>query len=219
MTNKEKMFKGVAHHEAGHAVLAYLTNMPIKTVKIFPERWPVPFNALPRTIGAVTFCQDKWPEWADFESPSFDKKRATMYAAKTVSTCFAGDLAKSLYSGRMVRPESFEDGPIGSDAELIDYICFAHLKLSVEAMCQWTARLWFITLEILHMPEVWAAVSAVAEQLFRRKTLKAAEVCALVEQELARGAAYDYAPLRRRSRSVARLAPRLKFDGRKRRQQ
>ncbi len=75
----------------------------------------------------------------------------------------AGDLAMALHSGRM--PREFR-------AEMDDEDCIKNigelLNLSPAALRDWVARLWVITLEILHLPAVWAAIQAVAEELFRR---------------------------------------------------
>jgi hypothetical protein len=48
---------------------------------------------------------------------------------------------------------------------------------------RWVNRLRFKTLERLRMPDVQAAVDAVARELLRRKTLTAAKVRALVKRQ------------------------------------
>jgi hypothetical protein len=86
------------------------------------------------------------------------------------------------------------------------------LNLSRAATREWVARLWVITLEILHVPAVWAAIQAVAKELFSRTSLTWDEVCTLVDEAMRTCAQPDQG-LTRCTREIQRLSPRLARRG------
>jgi hypothetical protein len=79
-------------------------------------------------------------------------RRAITYCAEDICMTLAGDLAVALHTGRM--PRDFRSAM--DDEEGIQTIG-ALLNLSAPALRTWVARLWVVTLEILHLPAVSAA--------------------------------------------------------------
>jgi hypothetical protein len=202
-----KKFRAVAFHEAGHAVFACLMNIEFVNVKIFPKVHPTPPGGA--VLGALDLQRD-WPDWAIPESKSYDGPRALQYVAQDICMTLAGDLAESLHTGRGKQPIPADED---DDEEIIESLGDL-LNLAPAETRKWRARLWFLTLEILHLPAVWNAVTCVAEELFRRKSLTYAQVQHMADETLARHRiavpmVKPYGPLLRSSRAIKHLAPRL----------
>jgi hypothetical protein len=206
MTNYAvKKFRAVAVHEAAHSVFCVLMDIPFVMVEIYLEVHPTPPGGA--TVGEVTFDRG-WPNWLIPGTKEYDKRRAFNYCARDICMTLAGAMAAALHTGRM--PREFR-------SEMDDEDCIQTigetLNLSPAALRDWVAQLWIVILEILHIPAVWAAVQAVAEELFRQESLTWDEVCPMVDEamsaysEPALGSAFK--PLARCARDIQRLSPRL----------
>jgi hypothetical protein len=197
-----RKFRAVAVHEAAHAVIAYLVDIPFVRAEIFPEIHPTPPDGA--ALGVVTFDRGRWPYWRIAGTREFDKPRAYNYCARDICMTLAGDLAAALYTGRMPHEVRFEL----DDQDCIDTIGEL-LDLSPAVMHNWTAKLWVTTLQILHLPGVWAAVQAVAEELFRRRLLTWNEILPLVDEAIRTAQPVQATSPSRCTRAIQKLAPRL----------
>jgi hypothetical protein len=172
-----RKFRAIAFHEAGHAVFAVLYGFRFSEVRIHPEIHPVPHGGA--VLGEVVF-ERGWPAWAYPGNLRFDQGRATKYCEADACMTLAGPLAESRYTGRL--PVTLLGGIAkeGSDAECIDVMADM-LGMTPGVKSEWTARLSFITLEMLHDCAIWAAVTIVAEELFHRQSLAWHEVASIVQ--------------------------------------
>ncbi len=64
LTRKQRD-QAVAFHEAGHAVMAYLQRIPIRSITIVPDPGA-------DTLGRV--LMGRWPDWANPESSEYRGK-------------------------------------------------------------------------------------------------------------------------------------------------
>ena len=168
-------------HEAGHGTFAILTGVPFRRVTILP-------NA--QFAGHVDLGKVKPPAQVDPFNENWDVKAARPYWAARICSALAGALAETLYTRCW---EQQSDTDEFAAREIAD--CF----YPPAKAARWINRLRFQTLESLRMPDVQAAVDAVARELLRRKSLTAAEVRVLVKRK----GTPERGPCGQRSRSLA----------------
>jgi hypothetical protein len=169
MTPAPRQLKRTAYHEAGHAVAAVLMDVPFRRVTIVPDE---------TFAGRVDLGKVEPPAHVDPFNENWDVKAARQYWAARICGALAGPLAETLYTKCWQQQSvSDEDTDEAKAWEIADYF-YTPAKAD-----RWVNRLRFKTLERLRMPDVQAAVDAVARELLRRKTLTAAKVRALVKRQ------------------------------------
>ena len=166
----EKRLKRTAHHEAGHGVTVTIVELPFEYVTI---------EANDTYAGHIALVPEDPPEDVDPFNPDWNIRRARSYWARHICGLLAGALAESLYTKEWqtqdVRIEATDECKAWQIADYFDPPARAD---------RWVNRLRFQTLELLRVPEVWDAVTLVAEQLMKHKTLDAKAVRALVREML-----------------------------------
>ncbi len=204
MCYADKKFMAVAHHEGGHAVFAVLTEIPFTEVEIYRDIHPTPAGGA--TLGQVILDWE-WPEWAFPGRETFDRKRAMVLGARDICMTLAGPMAESLYVGRWQHAD-FVSQELLSDEECIRTLGEL-LWLSPEVMRRWTARLSFVTLEVLHIPAIRQAVTRVANELFQKQSLPWERVSRLVSDSLREQQVTPcYSSC---ARDLKRLVPQLRY--------
>lgn len=156
-------------HEAGHGTFAVLMDVPFRRVTILPDE---------TFAGRMDLGKVEPPAHVDPFNENWDVKAARQYWAARICGALAGPLAETLYTKCWQQQSvSDEDTDEAKAWEIADYF-YTPAKAD-----RWVNRLRFKTLERLRMPDVQAAVDAVARELLRRKTLTAAKVRALVKRQ------------------------------------
>lgn len=164
-----------AFHEAGHAVLHTLWNLPFEKLEVFSAQYPAP-QEFSKYAGRI---QSNWkrdcPVWAVGWHPEFSPIRGVEHWERLICTFLAGEIAESIYLGY--------DAPkfvSKYDQNDIQDLCKSLINNSVPYMNSWIMQLRARTLAVLSLPEVWSAVTAVAQALLDRSVLKRSDVWALV---------------------------------------
>jgi len=101
----------IAFHEAGHAVVACLLNIPFTKVKFTPRS--------KSTHAVVTFRKGPLPAGVDPARHEYSKKAAWTFMDNQIATCLAGPLAETIYTG------CWQDGPMdkGTDEPCAWELC------------------------------------------------------------------------------------------------
>ena len=180
------MLERTSHHEAGHAVVACLFNIPLFAVTVAPGPRD---SSGGRVMGNVQLVL-KIPKWANPWLPEFDHKRGRQYIARNICMTLAGVLAETLHTRCWQQTAEHE----GTDDESLAHAVALPLHSTPKATRNWVNRLRFQTLETLRAPDVWAAVDAVARELVQRNTLTGAEVRALVKRRCRRRSPAAFPP-------------------------
>lgn len=169
-----RKLRAVAHHEAGHAVIAHLMGIPFKSILVDHQPFTDEFGR--PALGTIIFDRE-WPDWAIPCKPSFDRKRARDYAARDVRMTLAGPLAETLFT------RCWQDLPMNEgDDEFMAFEVAELLYSQRKTQHQWVNRLRFQTLELLMRPDVWAAVEALATALVQHQMLNARQACHVIRQ-------------------------------------
>jgi hypothetical protein len=165
----------IAFHEAGHAVLHVLLQIPFESAEIFNAKNRAPLES--RHLAGQVKRADWLNYWQfDGHGPECEYD----YAHREVAISLAGQIAEELYTG--------DDKELGAayDREHIRDIKMTLLPDSTKAETKhWKAGvkiLWGFTERLLQRPEVWAAVKAVAYALLRRNRLSATAVRRIVSK-------------------------------------
>ena len=167
-------FSTIAHHEAGHAVFCLLMDLPFVRVEIFPDRHPTPPDG---TVLGNVISDRGWPVWACPGTAEYKPRQAREYFKRDVCMTLAGPLAETLHT------RCWQELPMNEgDDEWVAYELAGELYPQRSSQFEWVNRLRFQTLQQLLCPEVWAAVEAVADALFRRRSLTNHQVQLLVGQ-------------------------------------
>ncbi|MBZ5621022.1 MAG: hypothetical protein LAQ69_20190 [Acidobacteriia bacterium] len=162
----QKKLETVAFHEAGHAVVAAMLGIPFQRVTIRPDAV---------YAGHVALGPGDPPERVCPWNPDWDVKQARQYWKRHICGLLAGALAETLHTRCwQQQPVDDEHTDESKALEIADYF-----DPPTKAM-QWVNQLRFQTLETLRAPQVWAAVTTVAQELVRAKALDGAAVHALV---------------------------------------
>jgi hypothetical protein len=167
-------FSTIAHHEAGHAVFCLLMDLPFVRVEIFPDRHPTPPDG---TVLGNVISDRGWPLWACPGTAEYKPRQAREYFKRDVCMTLAGPLAETLHT-RCWKELPMNEG----DDEFVAYELASELYPQRGTRFNWLNTLRFQTLEMLHHPLVWQSVEAVADAIFRFRTLTCGQVQQLVRQ-------------------------------------
>jgi hypothetical protein len=162
---RQRELERTAFHESGHATIAVMMGVPFRRVTIVPDA---------QFAGHVDLGKVKPPSLVDPFNENWDVKAARPYWAARICSALAGALAETLYTRCW---EQQSDSDEFAAWEIAD--CF----YPPAKAARWINRLRFQTLESLRMPDVQAAVDAVAQELVKRKTLTGAKVHSLVKRQ------------------------------------
>jgi ATP-dependent Zn protease len=155
--NKKALLK-TAFHEAGHAVVSFMLDVPFRSVTIRPDA---------DLLGCVLF--QEWPQWAIPDSGRYDERRATEWLTRRTQISLAGQIAETLHAGR--RPAKFSHSADDHDVfENAMTICSSEEECSA-----WLNWLFIRTRSSLAVPDVWCAVEALAEELLKQETISGVE--------------------------------------------
>jgi hypothetical protein len=168
-STKMGQLEAVAYHEAGHAVAAWLLNIPLRKVTIVPEG---------DALGYVLRCGVAFPkrvrEAFEFGGMS-DRDEAWAYyiAERHAVYCIAGNEAQNRFNPRSVRnchSKSDRKSALAGLCRLADSkaipLYWRILKMRAE--------------KLFDNPSNWKAVKALAETLMERKTLSGDEALEIV---------------------------------------
>jgi hypothetical protein len=160
--------KATAYHEAGHAVMAHLRDVPIKCVTIVPEE---------NTHGHIEYRRS--PKWFHPDIDS-DSTRARRRIEAHIQISFAGGIAERKFKGR--RAPNWTVGPDNSDAvDLAFRVCS-----STKAAEHYLAWLYQQAMDALEVPIYWNMVEEVATRLLDKKRLNAQQVKAAIRAAIDR---------------------------------
>jgi len=154
-----------AIHEAGHAVIAFLLNVPFDSVSILPDN---------HSLGRVVLSGH--PDCANPQNGSYDKRRALKWLDKRTCISLAGQISERLDQGGKPRAYSLAS----DNGSVADY------ALEIHQGCEATASAWINsryvhTETLLRREAVWRAVSTLAETLISRRKLQRGDVIAVIQ--------------------------------------
>lgn len=147
-----------AYHEAGHAVAAQFVRFPFRYVTIVPE-------VDGRDVGSLVY--KPWKEasldWSRLDKVAFRLQRHVVIG-------LAGQISEGKMRGRRPRYG------MGSDnRQVVDLILNIGSEKTVNAFMKYC---WCVTEDFVDLR--WAEISAVAQALLDRKTLKQSDVAELI---------------------------------------
>jgi len=148
--NQEKL---TAHHEAGHAVAAYLLGRAFTRVSI---------EANDQTLGRCSFRPPG--EW--FRPDERLDARTRDRLEERIIISLAGPHTEALHSGAFDEDAAAED--LARASELADYMCDSDPDESF-AYLQW---LGVRTRRLIEREDFWPAVAALARELLARKEVR-----------------------------------------------
>lgn len=163
--NRVKL-NATAYHEAGHAVVACLADIPFRHVTIKPTK----------VFAGHVQLSGRRPSYANpWDPDTWQARAARQYWTRYVFALLAGALAETLYTKCwQQQAESDENTDECKAWQIADYFD------PPAKAGRWVNKVRFQVLEALRRPEIWAAVDAVARVLVERRELNRAEVQALV---------------------------------------
>jgi hypothetical protein len=191
-------------HEATHAALHVFFGIPFDRVEVFTDEHPEPPD-LKEYAGIV---HSEWvhdlPCWATPGHPGFRADRAVRYWDQLTCIFLAGELGESAYTGHRA-PKS-----VGKfDREGIRFLCRRVMGCSMSDVSDWIEEMRSLTLEMLSLPVMRAAVAAIAEHLLAQAVLTRGEVQVLVKRACTARRALRPKPLAKTMRRIHRLSSRL----------
>lgn len=166
MTRQEAVI-ATAHHEAGHAVVAWRVGLGFKYVTVKPDA----------NRGSLGHIASRFPGWFKPEIEASDRIR--LHAERHIVMGLAGQLAEKKFLSR--RPRCGMEGDNQNAADLA--LCFCGSEETATAFlkyCFMVARDW--------VNADWAGIQAVAGALAERETLTRNEVVEIIWAEAARWA-------------------------------
>lgn len=158
-----------AYHEAGHAVLSYLFELPVESVTIVPAE------------GYLGKCQgESVPWWCHhIDANGIDTRDKRGWAHDTIVVLFGGVEAERLLDPEIPAAD-LEDGGAKDNGVIVDLLLeLAADEDEQEALSEYLARR---TRNFLR--QYWPSVQAVALALLERKTLTGQEVADLIYSEV-----------------------------------
>jgi ATP-dependent Zn protease len=139
-----------AYHEGGHAVVAYILHRRFGSISIVPEE---------DVEGRITLGKAKYIE------PDWDtSRRCVIELEKRAMVLCAGVVAERLFTGRRHWKGSEND-----ITKAVDYL--AYQCGNDEEVSAYLELIWIRTRNLLRLPQHWAAVEAVAEELLKNSFL------------------------------------------------
>jgi hypothetical protein len=197
---RQRKLERTAFHEASHAVAGVIAGVEFTRVCLTSE------NKVRDSRGMIVQGYVKMRQPPDWVFPwnwntNQDVKRAREYFRSNICMTLAGPLGETLFTGVWQQETRGED----SDEALAMHT--ADIARDSGAYPSWTPkdsrdyvnRLRFQMLETLRAVDVWAAISVVARELLKHKTLTGAKVHALVKRK----GTSERGPCGQRSRSLA----------------
>lgn len=156
MQRRTKKLEAMAHHEAGHAVTAYLQDVPITEISIISDD------------DSEEHC--KYADSSDFSDTEWDKSLEARAAFEGRAICsFAGGHAEKIFTGRWNRIGMASDSR--NAAEFI-----LRMSGSPEELETYGAWLRSRTDALLENPTNWAAVTILANDLLDADRIGAGKV-------------------------------------------
>jgi hypothetical protein len=160
--------QAIAHHEAGHAVVAWRLHIPFRYVTVVSDE---------DSFGHVLF--QRLPKWCNWESESYQEQKARLYIERRVQVALAGQIAEQLYRGRRPDRRTHRSDDESAIEHALDYAGSGEIA---------TAYLhWLFLCARSNVEREWKQIEAVAASLEARKRLTKAEVFDLI------GASYGLA--------------------------
>ncbi len=182
LTAEDLELRQTAYHEAGHAVLYALFDLPFDRAEVFTAEYPAP-PELPDYAGIVRsdWMQD-CPRWAMPWQPDCDWELAIRHWNRLICISLAGEVAESIYLGRKA-PHYVGTHDRRDIRNIVQHL----MGFSLRDMKGWVDPLRTLTLELLRLPAVWDAVTAVAEKLIAQNVLTHRQVRSMVRRTCAHG--------------------------------
>ena len=151
-----------AVHEACHAELYVHHGIPFKSVSIIPEG---------DTLGRVVGC--RVPVWAKHPAmrpcrmgpEKWNLLRGMDYWTKRMQISLAGQIGESIFLGGTTNPKSSQDDDRSRESVSWDFC------ETFEEMEAWHHWLSIKTRQHLSLPDVWYAVTTLADQLLEREVI------------------------------------------------
>jgi Peptidase family M41 len=157
-----RKIEATAHHEAGHAVVAWSLGIPLRHATIIPDE---------DSIGHVLF--HKLPKWCEENSRSYSPDRARIFMEKRIQINLAGQIAEKVFRGR--RPNRYSHR--SDDDHSVDIaIRFAGTGEIATAWLHW---LFLNTRARVELN--WKQIQAVASELVKHRRLSNTEVIAAID--------------------------------------
>ena len=152
-----------AHHEAGHAVIAWTLRLRFKRISIISSS---------DSFGHVLFVSRN-PAWADPLSTKYDLERSRQWFERWARTSLAGGIAESKHLGRRPRFGYNSD-------DFTDCLTYADGACSSRVAAKaWLKWLWIETEQSVE--RYWGAIQAVAAALLDCRQLTAREAVSIIE--------------------------------------
>lgn len=164
---KENLFAltETAYHEAGHAVMFYLMQVPFASININSDGTGMVYDDFKR-------ADRKFPEWETDLNADFPKRQ--------IHICLAGPLAEAIYTYSLA---DIDDMGASGDIEQAQFwadlagILDDHIPERIDWMR-------FETWRLLFQPEVWRAVDTLARVLIKRRQLSEQRAVAIIRKQL-----------------------------------
>lgn len=163
---RSKNLVATAHHEAGHAVAAFLLKRRLRSVTIVP-------NSKDGSLGSTNY-RFKSGEVRDL---SYMSRR---HVEDHIIICFAGGIAEQRFRGRANHRASRSD-----HFEAVE-LALEHIGRADEARAY--ADWLFVRTKnlLLHTPNAWRAVKAIATALLKFQTLSGKKVAETIHDVMTR---------------------------------
>ena len=147
--------KRVAHHEAGHAVVALITGRDVVSCSIIPSAFGV-------AAGETTYVddkQDKIENWSHY------------YYWKLIVSTLAGVISEEMYAGNLLG---------GAENDVIEAIMFNRFISSPERQ-EFFKEVSIVGVNLLlQEPSVWKSVQNVASLLFKKGMLESDQISEII---------------------------------------
>ena len=154
MKRRTQSLEAIAYHEAGHAVMAFITRRRILVVSINPTEG---------TLGHIRTAKLGEKTCNEIETRSeFDLKIRARVEAEIMGI-YAGPIAQSLFQGGRI---NMRDAASDFDnlADLLMHVCDPDEE--AQAYGEWLSQR---TKRLLKQPFHWAAVETLARELLQRR--------------------------------------------------